>query len=74
MPASSGAASQWGSRAVHVMTRLGNIFRRVAGMPDYLGYLQHLRSCHPEMRVPTQQEFYSEFVRSRYGDGPTRCC
>jgi uncharacterized short protein YbdD (DUF466 family) len=24
--------------------------------------------------VPTQRQFYDEFTRSRYGDGPTRCC
>jgi uncharacterized short protein YbdD (DUF466 family) len=43
-------------------------------MPDYDCHLEHLRRCHPEARVPTRREFYDEFVSSRYGDGPTRCC
>jgi len=48
--------------------------RRVAGMPDYSGHLEHLRRCHPDQPVPTQRQFYDEFTRARYGDGPTRCC
>ena len=48
--------------------------RRVAGMPDYGAYVEHLRRCHPERPVPGEREFYEEFVRARYADGPTRCC
>ena len=48
--------------------------RRIAGMPDYAAHVEHLRRCHPERPVPTEGEFYNEFVRARYGDGPTRCC
>ena len=50
------------------------VIRRVAGMPDYAAYLEHLRRCHPEHPVPTEREFYDSYVRSRYEDGPTRCC
>jgi uncharacterized short protein YbdD (DUF466 family) len=50
------------------------IVRRIAGMPDYAGYVDHLRRCHPERAVPTAREFYDEYVRLRYGGGPTRCC
>jgi uncharacterized short protein YbdD (DUF466 family) len=48
--------------------------RRIAGMPDYAAHLEHLRRCHPEREVPSEREFYEEFVRARYADGPTRCC
>jgi uncharacterized short protein YbdD (DUF466 family) len=48
--------------------------RRVLGMPDYQRYLGHLRACHPDRPVPTEREFYDDYVRTRYGDGPTRCC
>ena len=48
--------------------------RRVAGMPDYSVHVEHLRRCHPDQPVPTQRQFYDEFTRARYGDGPTRCC
>jgi uncharacterized short protein YbdD (DUF466 family) len=60
---------------------VGNVFRtfltflrRVAGMPDYNAHLEHLRRCHPERPLPSQRQFYEEFIRSRYADGPTRCC
>jgi uncharacterized short protein YbdD (DUF466 family) len=50
------------------------IVRRVMGMPDYRAHLEHLRRCHPDRPLPTEREFFDEFVRTRYGDGPTRCC
>jgi uncharacterized short protein YbdD (DUF466 family) len=43
-------------------------------MPDYQAYLAHLRACHPDRPVPTEREFYDDYGRTRYGDGPTRCC
>jgi uncharacterized short protein YbdD (DUF466 family) len=48
--------------------------RQVAGMPDYAAYRDHVRRCHPGGPVLSECEFYREFVRSRYEDGPTRCC
>jgi uncharacterized short protein YbdD (DUF466 family) len=48
--------------------------RRIAGMPDYPAYVEHLRRCHPERQVPTESEFYEEYLRARYADSPTRCC
>jgi uncharacterized short protein YbdD (DUF466 family) len=48
--------------------------RRVAGMPDYASHVEHLRRCHPETLIPSEREFYNDFVRARYEDGPTRCC
>ena len=54
--------------------RVLEVVRRVAGMPDYAAHVEHLRRCHPEFPVPSEREFYDEYVRARYGDGPTRCC
>ena len=48
--------------------------RRIAGMPDYAAYVEHVRRCHPERAVPGEREFYEEFLRTRYEGGPTRCC
>jgi uncharacterized short protein YbdD (DUF466 family) len=48
--------------------------RSVAGMPDYAAYVDHLRRHHPERAVPSEREYFAEYVRARYGDGPTRCC
>ena len=50
------------------------VVRRIAGMPDYGAHVEHVRRFHPDQPVPTERQFYEEFVRTRYGDGPTRCC
>lgn len=52
----------------------GNVVRRVAGMPDYHSYVAHVRRCHPGRTVPSEREYYEDYVATRYGDGPTRCC
>jgi uncharacterized short protein YbdD (DUF466 family) len=51
-----------------------SFLRQLAGMPDYAAHLKHLSRCHPAGPVPTERQFYEDFVRTRYGDGPTRCC
>jgi uncharacterized short protein YbdD (DUF466 family) len=56
------------------LSQLLGALRRIAGMPDYNAYTEHLRRCHPDTPVPTKRQFYDEFVRNRYEDGPTRCC
>jgi uncharacterized short protein YbdD (DUF466 family) len=48
--------------------------RKIAGMPDYAAHLEHLRQCHTGEPIPTERQFYEEFLRTRYTDGPTRCC
>lgn len=57
-----------------VLARLASVLRRISGMPDYAGYAEHLRRCHPGTAVPSEREFYTEYLRSRYEEGPTRCC
>lgn len=56
------------------MSRLFALIRRVAGMPDYEGYLAHQRVKHPADPVLTEREFYDRFVESRYGGAGSRCC
>jgi uncharacterized short protein YbdD (DUF466 family) len=56
------------------LRRALRMIRRVMGMPDYAGYLEHVRRCHPDQPPSTEREFYDSFLRARYGDGPTRCC
>ena len=54
---------QWSRQAASVV-------RRIAGMPDYAAHLEHLRRCHPNRPIPTEREFYEEFVRAATGTGP----
>jgi uncharacterized short protein YbdD (DUF466 family) len=64
-----------GRRALIATTeRVLRVVRRVAGMPDYAAHVEHLRRYHPERPLPSPREFYDEFVRCRYAEGPTRCC
>jgi uncharacterized short protein YbdD (DUF466 family) len=56
------------------LERILRLVRRVSGMPDYAAYVEHLHRCHPERPVPSAREYYDEYVRARYADGPTRCC
>jgi uncharacterized short protein YbdD (DUF466 family) len=58
----------------HFVANLFGTLRKIAGMPDYAAHVEHLRHCHPETPIPSEREFYDDFVRARYGDGPTRCC
>jgi uncharacterized short protein YbdD (DUF466 family) len=56
------------------MREILRTLRRVMGMPDYEAHLEHLRRCHPDRPQPSEREYFDQFVRTRYGDGPTRCC
>lgn len=48
--------------------------RRIAGMPDYEQYVAHLRSAHPGCPIPSERQYFEEYLRARYEGGPTRCC
>lgn len=48
--------------------------RRIVGMPDYHAYVEHVRACHPGAPVPTEREYFDQYVKARYEGGPTRCC
>jgi uncharacterized short protein YbdD (DUF466 family) len=43
-------------------------------MPDYEHHVEHLRRCHPDHPIPSERQYYEEFLNARYTDGPTRCC
>ncbi|MCU0620689.1 MAG: YbdD/YjiX family protein [Gemmatimonadales bacterium] len=57
-----------------LLARVATLLRRVAGMPDYAAYLAHARAHHPDHPVLTERDFFREYLRARYADGPTRCC
>ena len=57
-------------------------FRRVdrrffgasSACPTTQTYVAHLRQKHPGCAVPSEQEFFDQYVTARYSGGPTRCC
>jgi uncharacterized short protein YbdD (DUF466 family) len=49
--------------------------RLMCGIPDYDGYVAHLRRHHPERSVPSYEEFFRQRQDARYGrNGNARCC
>ena len=50
------------------------VLRRLVGMPDYQAFLEHLRRHHPECPIPSEREYFTQYIESRYGNGPSRCC
>lgn len=52
---------------------LRQILAEVSGEADYGRYCDHLRTHHPERRVPTAREFYLARLQEKYSR-PSRCC
>jgi len=57
-----------------LMYSIERVIRQVTGMPDYRAYLEHFRRCHPDRTPLGEREFFTEYLRTRYADGPNRCC
>ena len=66
--------SGWEQTGAPFLSTLLAHLKRVFGMPDYSAYLAHHRVHHPDCPIPTEREFYDQYVRVRYGDGASRCC
>lgn len=58
----------------NMVNRLLDVIRRITGMPDYTAYVAHCRAAHPDRPVPSEREFFEDYLRRRYDGGPTRCC
>jgi len=61
------SALRWARRAAHVV-------RRVIGVPDYEGYLAHMRERHPECVPLTREGFLAERLQAKYERPGSRCC
>ncbi|MDR0273937.1 MAG: YbdD/YjiX family protein [Burkholderiaceae bacterium] len=54
---------------------LGQTLRLMVGLPDYDGYVAHMRATHPDRPIMTYEEFFRERQQARYGSGASgRCC
>jgi uncharacterized short protein YbdD (DUF466 family) len=56
------------------LSHLAPFLRRLAGMPDYQAYREHMRVRHPGCRVLSEREYFDDFLNARYGSGVSRCC
>ena len=56
------------------LQQVAPIVRRIIGAPDYDGYIAHVRKCHPDLPVPSRDEFVESRLRDRYSRPGTRCC
>ncbi|HJR35366.1 MAG TPA: YbdD/YjiX family protein [Gemmatimonadales bacterium] len=50
------------------------MLKRVCGMPDYQGYLAHMREKHGGCTVLSEREYFEQHMQVRYGSGVSRCC
>jgi uncharacterized short protein YbdD (DUF466 family) len=48
--------------------------RLMVGLPDYEGYVAHMRATHPDRPAMTYEEFFRERQNARYGTGAGKCC
>jgi uncharacterized short protein YbdD (DUF466 family) len=62
-------------RLAELRKALRQIARLMCGIPDYDGYVAHLRRHHPDRAVPSYEEFFRQRQDARYGrNGNARCC
>ncbi|HEY0529431.1 MAG TPA: YbdD/YjiX family protein [Gemmatimonadaceae bacterium] len=59
---------------VSFFSRSASALRSILGVPDYRGYLAHMRSAHPGDRVMSETEFNHACTSDRYNRPGTRCC
>ncbi|WP_028226920.1 YbdD/YjiX family protein [Paraburkholderia ferrariae] len=53
---------------------LGQAMRLMVGLPDYEGYVAHMRATHPDRPVMSYEAFFRERQNARYGSGAGKCC
>lgn len=57
-----------------MLTRISQVLCRIIGAPDYDKYLEHVRTCHPQDRPLSRDEFTRQRLRDRYERPGARCC
>lgn len=54
--------------------RAAAVIRRIVGVPDYAGYVAHLRACHPEQEPMSREAFERSRLEDKYSRPGQRCC
>jgi uncharacterized short protein YbdD (DUF466 family) len=55
------------------LLKVWNMLGQVMGEGEYLRYCEHVRTRHPERKLPTAAEFYVSRLNEKYSR-PNRCC
>ena len=75
LPIAGATQPSLGDRLATAAGTLRRAARLMCGIPDYDGYIAHLRLHHPEQPVPSYAEFFRQRQDARYGrSGNARCC
>jgi uncharacterized short protein YbdD (DUF466 family) len=75
VPAESNERSPLWGRLAEVRKALRQTARLMCGIPDYDGYVAHVRQHHRDRPVPSYEEFFRQRQDARYGrNGNARCC
>ena len=53
---------------------VGNVIRRIIGVPDYDTYVAHVRECHAGQVPMTREEFERSRLEDKYSRPGQRCC
>lgn len=56
------------------LRRVAAVIRRVVGVPDYDGYLAHVRECHPGAEPMSRRQFEESRLHDKYSRPGQRCC
>ena len=56
------------------LSRIGQVIRRIIGVPDYDCYLAHIQRFHPDMDPVSRTDFAREALSARYSRPGARCC
>ncbi len=58
---------------MRLLRSLWSVVKESAGERDYARFCEHLRVHHPDVKIPTEKEFYLSRLKEKYSR-PNRCC
>jgi uncharacterized short protein YbdD (DUF466 family) len=56
------------------ISQIGNVVRRIVGIPDYDAYVAHQRTHHPDAEPLSRDEFLRKCWDEKYSRPGHRCC
>jgi uncharacterized short protein YbdD (DUF466 family) len=62
------------ARVAAAAIRTAELVRRMIGVPDYDGYVAHVRAAHPGCEPLPRDAFMQQRMEDRYSRPGARCC